>query len=122
MEIGSVLGWASGVIVIVGGLGVLFLMGYPSRFMPASYRSEPERAAEAEIDRRHHHLVNRLMSIGFSVISGVFAVVILVGPVEKRSGGLVMAAMSIASATVFVLLMRRGRRRVDRRRQRPDRH
>ncbi|MGC5055103.1 hypothetical protein ACLQ2S_27090 [Micromonospora sp. DT48] len=110
MEFTAVLKSILVAIVIVSGLGVLFLMGYPSRFGVAD-RSEAERAAMIETDRRHHRLVNRGMSAVISIITGVLAVAILAGPADKRSSGLVMAAMSLVSAAVFVLLIRRDRRR-----------
>ncbi|WP_431873530.1 hypothetical protein [Micromonospora marina] len=97
-------------IVIISGLGVLFLMGYPSRFGVAD-RSEAERSAMVETDRRHHRLVDRGMSALISIITGVLAVVILAGPSDKQSSGLVMAALSLVSAAVFVLLIRRDRKR-----------
>ncbi|MDO3703292.1 hypothetical protein Q3W71_16590 [Micromonospora sp. C28SCA-DRY-2] len=112
MELTTVLKSVLVAVVIVAGLGVLFLMGHPSRFGPGlADRSEAERAAMIESDRRHHHLVNRGSSAAISIITGVFAVAILAGRPEKRSSGLIMAAISLASAAVFVLLIRRDRQR-----------
>lgn len=104
--------WVLGAFVIVSGLGVLFLMGYPSRFGPGmAGRSEAERAAMTQTDRRHHHLVNRGMSAIISIVTGVLAVSTLAGQPEKLSGWLVAAAISMASAAVFVMLIRRDRTR-----------
>ncbi|SCE80670.1 hypothetical protein [Micromonospora chokoriensis] len=110
MELTAVLTSILVATVIISGLGVLFLMGYPSRFGVAD-RSEAERAAMLASDRRHHRLVNRGMSAVISIITGVLAVAILAGPSDKQSGGLLMAALSLVSAAVFVLLIRRDRKR-----------
>ncbi|MBX7266230.1 hypothetical protein KIF24_09495 [Micromonospora sp. Llam7] len=102
---------------IVAGLGALFLLGYPSRFESRMVdRSDAERAAMIEADRRHHHLVNRGMALVVSVISGVLAIVIFADS-RNVSSGVFMAAASVASASLFLLLVRRDRLR---RRRRDD--
>lgn len=112
MAFTTVLKSVLGAFVIVSGLGALLLLGYPSRFgIGMAGQSEAERAAMIEADRRHHHLVNRGMSAILSIICGVFAVVFLAGRPGALASGLVMAAISMASAVVFVLLIRRDRKR-----------
>ncbi|MEU8331292.1 hypothetical protein [Micromonospora sp. NPDC048839] len=102
-------------------LGALFLLGYPSRFGPGiAERSEAECKEMVETDRRHHHLANRGMTTIVSVIAGVLAVAMLADSKEDRLSGLAMAAISVTSAMVLVLLIRRSRRRAGRIDQGPD--
>ncbi|WP_405425459.1 hypothetical protein [Micromonospora sp. NBC_00617] len=121
MDIAEVLKWLLLAGIILLGFVALLLLGYPSRFTPGiADRSEAERAEMIEVDRRHHHLVNRGMAIVISAITGVLAVAMLADSKGDPISGLVMAAISVTSAVAFVLLIHRSRRRAGRINDSPD--
>ncbi|WP_091644035.1 hypothetical protein [Micromonospora pallida] len=93
-------------------LAAIILMGYSSSLgLGMAHRSEADRAAMIESERRHHRLVDRGIPLIISIMTGVFAVVIFADPAKDWVDGAIMATISVASATVFVLLIRRDRRR-----------
>jgi|HigsolmetaAR201D_1030396.scaffolds.fasta_scaffold50944_1 hypothetical protein len=98
MKVAQVLEWA--VLVILAGLGIIVAMSHLSRFMPSCCRSLAERMAAAETERRHRHIVNRGTPVVLSLVTGVLALTILAGPAEKRSGGIIMAMISVCRVII----------------------
>ncbi|GAA1382823.1 hypothetical protein [Catellatospora chokoriensis] len=78
---------------------------------------QAQRQAAVQQDRRHRRRVTRALSACLSAITAVAAIAMLAEPPADQADGIGMAAFSIVSATLFVLLIRRDRRL--RRRSRP---
>lgn len=102
------LGKVCGFAVLAAMLAGLFWM--PHWPLWYSGLDEAQRQAAMERDRLHRRRVTRGLSACLSAIAAVAAIAMLAGPPADQAAGIGMAAFSIVSAAVFVLLIRRDRR------------